>query len=212
MSAKTARPQGNPRGSGYPRATDDFYVEPPEAVHALFDAEHFRGHIYDPACGIGTIVKIARQRGYGAAGSDIEDRLGLSQSGVWFRQDFVTGSWGPRPVLASRDGYTVQLDENIVCNPPYGLAQEFILRALIVAQRKVAMLLRLSFLEGQERAKLFQSTRLARVHVFSYRISMPSGAALAAGTKPKGGSVAFAWFVWDRDHVGPPTINWLTRQ
>ena len=50
---------------------------------------------------------------------------------------------------------------------------------------------------------------LARVHVFSYRISMPPGG--VPDIEAKGGSVAFAWFVWEHGHRGPATINWLTR-
>lgn len=200
-------PKGNPRSSGYARADADWYVEPPEAVDALFDAERFVGDVYDPACGTGTILHVASRRGHAVVGSDIRDRGGHID--CFFLRDFVTESdigW-----TAFRSSKTISLTENIVTNPPYGESEGFVRCALATARRKVAMLLRLSFLEGQMRAKMFRSTPLARVHVFSWRISMPSGEALKRGAKPSGGSVAFAWFVWDHDHRGPPTINWLER-
>jgi hypothetical protein len=54
----------------------------------------------------------------------------------------------------------------------------------------VAMLLKLNFLEGVKRKKLFQERPPAWVYVFSRRIKfpMPSGQG--------GGVLAYAWFVW----------------
>lgn len=173
------------------RADDDWYVEPASTVEALFDVERFKGMIYDPACGLGTIPKVAESRGLPSYGSDIAER-GYGLSG----KDFLTT---PHPSVA-----------NIVCNPPFKLAEAFLYRALEIASYKVAFLLRLTFLEGQKRRALFANTPLARVHVCSSRISMPPGAALAAGTVERGGgSVAFAWYVWEHGYDGKPTLNWL---
>jgi hypothetical protein len=47
--------KGNARGSGYVRASDDFYREPRWAVDALLDVERFDGIVWDPACGSGNI-------------------------------------------------------------------------------------------------------------------------------------------------------------
>ena len=55
---------------------------------------------------------------------------------------------------------------------------------------------------------MFESTPLARVWVFSRRLSLNRG-----GTGPAypgaGGMIAFAWYVWERGHSGPPTLGWL---
>jgi hypothetical protein len=94
--------------------------------------------------------------------------------------------------------------DNIVSNPPFNLAREFIDKALTIAAHKVAMLLPLTFLEGQRKAPWLRSTPLARVHVFTWRISMPPGELLVAGkVKPEGGKKCFAWFVWEHGHAGP---------
>ena len=95
---------------------------------------------------------------------------------------------------------------NIVTNPPFGVATEFLLRALPLATDKVCILQRLAWLEGKARRTIFESTPLARVWVFSSRISMPPG---GSDQPARGGSVAFAWYVWQRGHVGPPTLGWL---
>lgn len=194
MSALATVDSGSAGGISREREALDWYVEPEWAVDALFDAEKFEGLIYDPACGGGTIPTVANRRMFEAHGSDIVDR------GCFFAPrkswDYLErGSSIPRP-------------DNIVCNPPFAHAEAFIRLGLRTVQRKACYLLRLSFLEGRKRRALFVTTPIARVHVFSARVSMPPG---GQGIKAQGGAVAFAWFVWDTAHpVGQgPTINWL---
>lgn len=173
----------------------DFFIEPPEAVQALFANERFVGSIYDPACGTGTIPKIATQLGYDAFGSDIVRR------GYGVKDDFLDVSAKNR-----RDVH------NVICNPPYSLAEKFIRRAHEITHFKIAMLLRLSFLEGERRGKgLHRQFPPARVLIFSNRINMPPGQLLLEKkVEREGGKIAFAWFVWSLDHSGPPSIRWIT--
>lgn len=96
---------------------------------------------------------------------------------------------------------------NIVTNPPFKLAVPFVRKALDLAPNKVAMLLKIAFLEGQERAKLFAQSPLARVHVFSQRLAFVPGD--GSRKLDGGGMMAFAWFVWDKQHVGAPVLGWL---
>ena len=181
------------RVSNYPRAKNDWYVEPPEAVEALIRAEAFEGHVYDPACGAGNIVKVFEAAGFEAYGSDLVPRRGVEGEKSW---DYLKlGSQIPRP-------------DNIVSNPPFGIAEDFLRQALLSTQRKICFLLRLAFLESEGRRWVFNETPLARVHVFSWRVSMPPGDSSATAT---GGKTAFAWFVWERGHVGPWTGHRLER-
>ena len=175
------------------RAEGDFYVEPAWVVEALLDVERFSGGIWDPACGQGTIPKVLKARGHGSIiATDLVDH-GYGQAGYDF------------PALNYR---AVGGADNIICNPPFKLAEAFVRQGLKFAKFKVAMLFRLAFLEGQARARLFDTTPLARVHVFSRRVSMPPG---GQGIEAKGGAVAFAWFVWEHGYEGSPTLHWLTR-
>jgi len=181
--------KGNPRSSGFERNGNDWYVEPPRAVTALLDVEPFSGSIHDPACGGGNIPKVAASRGYVATGSDIVDR-GFGD-GV---QDF----------LADSRNY-----DNIVSNPPFGIATEFTLHALALVKPfgKVAILQRLAWLEGRNRhASLFSAGCLHHVWVFSNRISMPPG---GQSVTAKNGSVAFAWFVFQKERSGGTRLGWL---
>jgi hypothetical protein len=98
---------------------------------------------------------------------------------------------------------------NIVTNPPFKLAVPFVRHALRLTTGKVAMLLKIAFLEGQERAKLFSNSPLARVHVFSQRLAFVPGGTTGARKLDGGGMMAFAWFVWEHGYSEPPRIGWL---
>lgn len=174
------------------RAAHDYYREPVTAVQALFVAERFVGRGWDPACGRGTIPSVAQQFGLDMIGSDIVDRAG----GTYDVRDFLD----PGGADAERVDF-------IVTNPPFSLAEPFIERAMQVVRHKAAFLVRLAFLEGRaRRERIFERQPLARVHVFSRRISMPPG---DLDIEAKGGAVAFAWIVFEHGWRGPPTLGWL---
>lgn len=180
--------------TSYKRVDSDFYVEPAWAVEALFGAERFVGSVYDPAVGTGTVVDVARKRGFTSFGTDIHDRRGMLD----FRKlDFLN------------DAVCSESSDNVICNPPYADAENFVRMALSVARHKVAFLLRLPFLESARRATLFDETPLARVLVFANRVPIAPG----NGAKlPSGGSkTAYAWFIWDHDWMGPPQLGWLRK-
>lgn len=178
--------RGNARGSGYDRAANDWYQETAACVDAFLEVEKFDGSIYDPACGGGNIPERCIAQDYDAYGSDIVDR-GYGSADC----DFLI---------------TSTVHDNILTNPPFNLAQRFVEHALTLTTGKVAIVQRLAFLEGKARSKFFAETPLARVWVHSSRQSMPPG---GSGQEAKGGSVAYAWFVWDHNHTGSPKLGWL---
>jgi hypothetical protein len=167
----------------------DFHPSPPVAVEALCRVEKFDGMIWEPACGNGVISKILEAQGYRVISSDIVDR-GYGKGGV----DFLKCN---PPKVA-----------NIVTNPPYNMANSFVEKAIAVTTGKVVMLLRLSWLEGQERhRRIFKHTPPARVWVFSKRIPRMHR---DGWTGPKSTStMPFAWFVWDHATPGPTILGWL---
>lgn len=167
------------------REKDDFYPTPPEGTEALLSVERFDGPIWEPACGNGAMSEVLKTHGYDVLSTDLVNR-GYGNAGV----DFL---------LEKR-----RLP-NIVTNPPFKLIEPFIEHALSLTTGKVAMLARLALLEGKARQKLFLSTPLARVWVFSKRLHISR-----AGEPSKGnGMVAFAWYVWEHGHSGPPSLGWV---
>jgi hypothetical protein len=164
----------------------DFYPTPRWATHALIESEPFKGDIWECACGDGAMSEVLAQTGNQVVSSDLYDR-GYGEVG----RDFLT---------------TDRRHRNIITNPPYNSAEGFVARALSLAQGKFAMLLRLAFLEGANRAStIFHRAPPSRVWVFSERITFyPKGAAVAGS-----GTTAYAWFVWDKDHSGSTELAWL---
>lgn len=183
--AKTKRAQSIV-GTSKGRPENDFYPTPPEATLALLSKEKFMGSIWEPACGDGAISRVLQEAGYDVYSSDLIDR-GFGNA----PHDFLTS--------------TVNA-ENIITNPPFTLAQEFVERSLERTSGKVAMLCKLAFLEGQKRKEFFETTPLARVHVFSKRVNF-----YREGERGKLGTsmIAFAWFVWEHGHEGPPQLGWI---
>lgn len=174
------------------REKDDFYPTPPAGTWALLAREKFEGPIWEPACGRGDMSRVLQAAGYEVISTDLVDR-GYGEP----RHDFLM-EWQARA-------------PNIVTNPPFKLCEEFVRHALELTTGKVAMLARLAWLEGKARRELFETTPLARVWIFAGRLNMSRGE-LPADNAPTGagGMLAFAWFVWDHAHKGPPTLGWVS--
>lgn len=189
------------------RSGDDWYREPGWAVEGLLDVEEFPSPCWDPACGLGRIPEVLQAAGVTCFGTDLRTRSDLLRARPWWRgeHDFAAGGAAARVPLSW---------QSIVTNPPFALAEEFLRRALAMAQHKVAFLLRLSWIEGRGRRWVWDETPLAAIHPFARRVSMPPGDFLG---EAKGGAVAFAWFVWERgrQRVGgrylPPVVTRIER-
>jgi hypothetical protein len=96
--------------------------------------------------------------------------------------------------------------DNIVTNPPYNVAEAFVAQGLKLARHKFALLLRLAFLEGANRANtIFLKHPPSRVWIFSERITFYMKGAERAGS----GTTAYAWFVWDKHAQGPTELKWF---
>jgi len=106
-----------------------------------------------------------------------------------------------------RDNTPVQY---IITNPPYSLANEFILHAKEVAKEKFAFLLPLTYLQGSYRYNniwMDIGFPLESIHVFN-RFPMLGVPLREDGLMPTG-MQAMAWFTWNKKYVGEPTIRWL---
>jgi hypothetical protein len=166
----------------------DCYPTPPEAVIPLIAAENLSHWIWEPCAGHGNIATVLRSVGHAVVASDAV-RYSFP---LHFVADFLTLAKAPEGV------------NTIVSNPPYRLAQEFIEHGLDLVPT-VIMLLRLGFLESERRSPLLDGGSLARIHVFKNRLPMMHRDGWAG---PRASSaIAFAWYVWSRDHRGPTTID-----
>lgn len=181
-------------GSKRTRVAHDFNATPPDTTKALLDNYPFTtsGTVWESACGQGHIAEVLLQRGFHVIASDLIDR-GYGKAGVDFLLTEPLGS--------------VDL---VLTNPPFKLAEKFVRRGLVVSNRWVAMLLRLQFLEGQSRKKFFNETPLHQVLVFSARQACwAGGSPVDENGNPWASMMAFAWFIWDKQHIGPPILRWI---
>jgi hypothetical protein len=181
------------------RNTDDWYVEPEWCSRRLFEEEQFEGAIWDPACGLGRIVRSAIDAGHAVRASDIE-----------FRQSTDDEVDDLKAVADFRT--CTEVADNIVTNPPFNIARQFVLHALALARNKVAVVFPTASLNaaaGPKKGRWIVGTPLRRVWLMSPRPSMPPGHVLAAGGKPSGGKVDYAWLVWEHGYTGATELRWL---
>lgn len=174
------------------RHKDDYYATDPKAVELLLENETFNHSIWECACGEGHIAKVLESNGYHVISTDLIDR-GYGTGGI----DFLTQT-------ENRGGNC----SDIVTNPPYKLALEFAQHALEIVEEgnKVAMLLKLTFLEGQKRKQFFLKYPPKRIYVFSKRITCAMNGEFE---NYPSSAIAYAWYVWEKGYKGKPTIDWI---
>ena len=99
----------------------------------------------------------------------------------------------------------------IITNPPYKYAQEFIEKALqiIPEGNKVAMFLKIQFLEGKRRKKLFLSQPPKTVYVSSSRLLCAKNAEFEKMIAGGGSAVAYGWYVWEKGYKGKTELQWF---
>lgn len=174
------------------RQREDYYATEPKATEWLCKLERFEGRILEPSCGEGYMSRMLEAAGYEVVSRDLVDR------GYGEVADFLAID-------------NLEWDGNIVTNPPYKYAQQFVEKALsiIPVGKKVAMFLKLTFLEGKARRALYRSTPPVRVWVSSSRLKCAMN-----GDFDKYGSsaAAYAWFVWEKGYKGETTVKWFNRR
>lgn len=142
----------------------------------------------EPACGAGHMVKVLKE-----------------YFGEVNYADAYHYGYGP-----IRDFLTYPYEANavdwVITNPPFRLAEEFVLRALTVARSGVAILARTVFLESSGRYReIFQPSPPTTFAQFVERVPMVRGRLDAKATTATG----YAWFVWEKHASLPPRLTWV---
>ena len=99
-------------------------------------------------------------------------------------------------------------DGDIVTDPPYSQGGEFVEKAIetVTNGHKVAMFLKIQFLEGQKRRLFYDRYPPRTVYVLSKRLKCAkNGDFNSIGSS----AVAYAWFVWEKGIIGKPEIQWI---
>lgn len=188
---KVFKPIGASNHVAADRAEDDYYATDPIAIDKLLKVENPYSKIWECACGEGHLSKRLEERGYIVVSSDIVDR-GYGQV-----CDFLKSEWAPNC--------------DIITNPPYKYAKEFILHALDIAEAgsNIYMLLKLTFLEGKNRYKeIFSKYPPRNIYVFSERLKCAKNGDFEAIQKQTS-AIAYAWFVWEKGYHGSTKVEWI---
>ena len=174
------------------RQSEDYYATEPKAIHKLCAVEQFTDTVWECACGGGHMVQALQGNGYRVYATDIIARGTISMREL----DFFTAEHS---------------DVDIITNPPYKCATEFVEHALEIVEdgRKVAMFLKLTFLEGKARRALFERFPPKRIWVFSERVLCAKNGDFAKMREGGGSAVAYAWFVWQKGYIGETTVGWI---
>lgn len=175
------------------RQIHDYYATEPRAIDDLLSVEIFDGPIWEPACGEGHLSERLIELGHTVISTDLIDRKYKRFNGT---QDFF---------LTERHRAA-----HIITNPPYNVAQAFVEHALKLSKgipgAKVAMFMKLTFLETKGRYELFKTMPPKVVYVYAGRRNCGKNGDF---TSKDGSAVAYAWYVWENKPHGEPVIRWI---
>lgn len=172
---------------------DDFPT-PPWATRALME------HILDdkdsltdmvclePACGVGHMAKVLLEYFGEVRCSDVHP-YGYGEVRDYLAVPYETNScdW-------------------VITNPPFRLAEAFVLRSMAVARKGVAILARTVFIESVGRyQKIFLETPPTKFAQFTERVPMVKGRL----DKKASTATGYGWLVWEKSNPSIPRLMWV---
>lgn len=175
------------------RQNEDYYATEPKATQLLLEVEQFSPVIWECACGGGGghLAQVLENNGYEVIATDL-----------------IYRGYGDKESLNFLEETLDEFEGDIITNPPYKYALEFVQKALDSVQvgRKVAMFLKLQFLEGKARKQFFLENPPKVVYVSSSRLNCAMNGDF---DKYESSAIAYAWFVWEKGFKGDPIIKWI---
>lgn len=171
------------------RETNDFYATEPNAVVKLLEKEKFNNNVWECCCGKGHISKVLLDNEYNVYSTDLINR-GFGDAFFNFLE------------------YKKTVNADIITNPPYKNALEIINHALEITSKgnKIAMLLKIQFLESIERGKFFAKYPPKYVYVFSKRTYCAKNGDF---NTYHSSAMCYAWFIWINGEYEEPIIRWI---
>ena len=180
------------------RENNDYYATEPRAIELLLELEDFSPYVWECACGGGHLSEVLKKHGYKVKSSDIIDR-GYPETEI---VDFLKITKADIKNDFSRD---------IITNPPYKYAKEFVKHAIDISMdsTKIAMFLKVQFLEGKARKALFEKYPPKKIYVSSSRLLCAKNGEFQKMRDGGGSAVAYAWFIWEKGFSGEPIVRWF---
>lgn len=173
------------------------YETPRWAVDAILRAEILTSNVFDPCAGKGVLMDAARDAGYDVSGIDKYD-------------------WGYpyiqiKDFLADEPDGIFALDVTVLMNPPFSLAEKFVLRAMELNARKIVCFQRFAWWESAGRREFWDINPPNRVYICGnratcWRFDVP------AEKRIGGTPTAHAWFIWERGHPHGTTLGHVFKE
>jgi len=181
--------------SKHDRQVDDYYATESKAMDKLVSAigSNLSPLIWECACGEGHLSK----------------RLNTLLPNLSIRNsDLIIRRFPCETLNFLKYNNPNSFNGDIITNPPYKYAQEFVEKAIetVTTGHLVCMFLKLTFLEGKGRRKMFEKLPPKTVFVSSERLKCAlNGNFINTGSS----AAAYAWFVWEKDCTSKPIIEWI---
>ncbi len=177
-----------------PKDSPDDFPTPPWATralveHVLNDKEDLANlTCLEPACGAGHMAEVLK---------------------CYFRKvhcaDAYYYGYGEIQDFLSHPHDTASVDW-VITNPPFRLAEAFVMKALDIARYGVAILARTVFLESIGRYKgIFQTNPPTKFAQFTERVPMVRGRLDGKATTATG----YAWLIWEKNVTTDPRLMWV---
>jgi len=172
--------------SEWEREVNDYYATEPKAVKLLLELEKFNNRIYEPACWEWHLSKYLIEQWYDVYSSDLINRW------YWEVRDFLECEYSKELTPFSQ-----LLWRDIITNPPYKIADKFIIHWLKLLEKwwKLALFLPIRYLEWKARKKIFQDYPPKKIRVSSSRLKCAMNWEFE---KMTWSAVCYAWFVREK--------------
>ena len=209
-AAKVVNTVGASNLSNKDREDLDFYQTPSFATKSLLDLRLVEAHnIWEPMAGNGAIAEVLKQNNcLNVTTSDIVQR----DYKLDFIQDFFNMKEFPVSML-EKGG------RGIITNPPYNVADDFILHALSTLKADyLAVFLPVRYLEGSKRyLEIYQHYKPRDVIVFARRLGCYKDSDVKSGVKITdhgiASAVAYMWLCFFRptmmDKNAETKLHWV---
>jgi len=176
------------------REDNDFYATNPKALKLFLqslkkDNIILNKHIWECACGKGHLSEELKKQKYKV-----------------FSSDLINRGYGDTPLDFTKTNLKHYGD--ILTNPPFKLAEEFIEKgmSLINKGNKLILFLKIQFIEGQKRRELFRKYNIKFIYAHSSRQQCSMNADFK---NLKATTQFYAWYIFEKGYTGDTILRWI---
>lgn len=189
-------PLGASNHSDYERSENDFYATSPKAIDDLLKilGSDLSCSVWEIACGNGHLSKRLKE---------------LRPDLKIYNSDIIKRDFECREINFLNYDNPNSFDGDIITNPPYKYAREFVEKSIetVTTGHFVCMFLKLTFLEGQRRKEMFKKFPPKIVAVYSRRMQVARNG--ESKMFKKSSAICYAWFIWQKGSINVPIIKWI---